>query len=62
MNLLLLSIKGLHFFMYCELNSPLVVLLIKYTLCHLLLIIMLQMYSMRGPNRSVDFRRWQKTR
>ena len=32
MNLLLLSIKGLRFFMYCELISTLVVLVNQYTL------------------------------
>ena len=39
MNLLLLSIRGLRSFMYCELISALVVLLIKYTSCQIVAVI-----------------------
>ena len=53
MNLLLLSIRGLRSFMYCELISALVVLLINIPLS-LSVDYHSHMYSMHDPNRYVD--------
>ena len=42
MNLLLLSIKGLRSFLYCEFISTVVILVINIYLCHLVLTIILK--------------------